>query len=128
MRQAITEFMLALLTCAVVMLALSVAYLGRQLDSSSLANAQARYEIEILLAEYKEYRLQLGPVPGHVVAIQGDMAALDYRMDILLNASRTGWWSRELLALVGREYLYRKEAMSNRWALQVYTNPLTKEY
>ena len=109
MRQAIYEFSLAFLTLCVICLVLFVSHLDNQLNSSLFYMAQVRYDNTRLLEESAAAKRQLGHLLEAELQLQKDMAGLMYRHDLLINASRTGWWSSETLALMGREFLYRKE-------------------
>jgi len=86
-------------------------YLARATATSSAVAAPVRYEVEVLKAEALNWSQACSAYSPRLARLESSLASVNYRSDLLILASRTGWWSAETLALVGREYLYLQRQM-----------------
>ena len=92
-------------------------YLHKVVAKMNLALATSRTDIEVLSADAVVCKRQLSEALPRLRAAESSTANQAYRMDLLITASRTGWWSSETLALVGREYLYVRQSSERQWEL-----------
>ncbi len=111
MGNAARDFFIVFLVCALAMQTLIGVWEGRQDEIQSLASASLRHDVEVLSAEVRAMQHLLDSVPSDVLWLTSSVAGMEYRMKLVVNASRTGWWSDETMALMGREYLYRREVV-----------------
>lgn len=120
------DFMLGFLGLAVILQLLLVSHLDSEVSSSLQVLAQVRYENTQLQAQADAVTRRVNAMLPLVTESAADMAGLEYQMDLIVNASRTGWWSQDVIALLGREYLYRrevKELLDQSLYSHVNTNP-----
>lgn len=92
-------------------------YLHKVVAEMNFAHAERRMEVEVLLADTGVCQRQLSEILPRISAAESSAASQAYRMDLLVTASRTGWWSPETLALVGQENLYVKQSSERQWEL-----------
>lgn len=88
-------------------------YLHSQVEEQSIASSECRADVEVLRTSLVQATYAYQDVSPHLILLESSLAGLDHQLDVLLNASRTGWWSPELLAVVGREHLYRQRVMAH---------------
>jgi hypothetical protein len=97
----------------VVLQQMQLVYLHSQVEGQSIATSECRLDVEVLRGAMTQATLSYQGVPSHLVKLESSLAGLEHQYDVLLNASRTGWWSQETLAVVGREYLYRQRVLEH---------------
>jgi hypothetical protein len=117
---------LAFVSSLVVLQQMELIYLHNRVSDLGITSVQCSQQIGVLTRQIEQVNLASADMPSHLMWLESSVAGNTYRLDLLINASRTGWWSSEVLALIGREYLYVNRVMQAthpEWAALAYAGP-----